>query len=185
MSQIEKLIHVVCVESGISQEQLVSPCRKREFVTARKALVYCCYEKLMLGIGVVQLGNRVNRDHSSIIHLRDKAIEEIELLDDLSDLVDSVMEGFEQDEYFIPEPKGKTVSTKVYYQAVKILNSRISELEDLVIDQRLQIAEQEDKLVQLWRMDEIQSESKRLRKVLIEVSAQGVDLKKIEQSMQV
>lgn len=60
---------------GVSRSQMESPMRNREFVTARRIL-----SMLLLSRGVTTsvIGRFMNRDHSSIVHLRQTHFELID-----------------------------------------------------------------------------------------------------------
>ena len=63
---VQKIIALVCFDFNVTLEQLLSKCRKREYVLAR---MFCM--KLIrdiTGLSLVETGKVFNRDHSSVIY---------------------------------------------------------------------------------------------------------------------
>lgn len=60
-----EILNQVCLEKGISIEQLLGKQRKSQFVNARKQ---CARSLRALNLSFPQIGKLMNRDHSSIIH---------------------------------------------------------------------------------------------------------------------
>jgi len=63
---IQKL---VCDEFGFSWKDIRSFNRRRDIVEARRS--YCWLATTILGETLVQVGKDIDRDHTSVIHLRD------------------------------------------------------------------------------------------------------------------
>lgn len=80
-SEANKIVlqNLVCAEFGVAWHGLVSPKRLINLVDARKAYCYIACE--ILKQTLTETGKDLRRDHSSIMYLRDKCSELIEIND--------------------------------------------------------------------------------------------------------
>jgi len=70
----------VCKHFNISVDMLRSKSRESNLIKAR-----CYYIHILTqfnGVSLHRVGDSINRDHSSIIHLRDKFLSELEIYED-------------------------------------------------------------------------------------------------------
>ncbi len=63
---INKLFRIVTNVFGISKQEMISRTRKRAYVESKTMFAVIAREKLLLS--TVEVGDLLNRDHSSIIH---------------------------------------------------------------------------------------------------------------------
>ena len=63
---ISKLFRIITNVFGVTKEQMLSRSRKREFVESKTMFAVIARTKLLLS--TVEIGDLINRDHSSIIH---------------------------------------------------------------------------------------------------------------------
>jgi len=72
-SILHKVKKAVCKKLGVTHEQVDSPSRKKDLVTARQMIVYLTKFKVQ-EITLIYLGYKIGeRDHSTVIHLLQKA----------------------------------------------------------------------------------------------------------------
>lgn len=71
----------VCKHFDISVEQLRSKTRDRVLVQARSYYIHILYE--FMHFTLKRIAESINRDHSSIIHLRDKFKSDLEIYQDV------------------------------------------------------------------------------------------------------
>lgn len=69
----DKIMDVVCSEFNIKREELVGKKRSKEFVEPRQICMYLMWKKL--NIPLTAISKTFNRDHTTVIHARDKIIE--------------------------------------------------------------------------------------------------------------
>ena len=78
--EADSIMLKVCKHFGISVDTLRSKCRESEYVKAR-----CYYIHILTTFKhttLHRIADSINRDHSSIIHLRDKFKSELEIYED-------------------------------------------------------------------------------------------------------
>lgn len=73
----------VCNHFNITVEQLCSKSRERRFVDARA--YYCHIQSVFAKVLLRRIADSICRDHSSVIHLRDKFIDELSVYKDVKE----------------------------------------------------------------------------------------------------
>jgi chromosomal replication initiation ATPase DnaA len=76
----QRIIDVCCAVHGISEEELLSPCRSHKLVLVRRHVVTILVEKR--GLSYLEIGRKLNRDHSTIIHAYNTAVNNPKVLND-------------------------------------------------------------------------------------------------------
>lgn len=110
------VVDYVCNIFGVSFDELESPNRSRRLVKARQALTCLILEYTEMSLS--EIGRMMNRDHSTIIHLRDKMTHDLthdENLKEKYNKLKSLIEGNEKNfnplteknkqQKQLPEPK--------------------------------------------------------------------------------
>lgn len=65
---MQEVLDAVCHSTGILPDEIISKCRKIEYVRARHLFCYVCARHLRLPL--TKIGLFIERDHSSVIHAR-------------------------------------------------------------------------------------------------------------------
>lgn len=65
---MQEVLDAVCHATGILPDEIISKCRKIEYVRARHLFCYVCARHLRLPL--TKIGLFIERDHSSVIHSR-------------------------------------------------------------------------------------------------------------------
>lgn len=71
----------VCKHFDITVEQLRSKTRERTLIVARSYYIHILYE--FMGVTLQRIADSINRDHSSIIHLRNKFNSDLNIYQDV------------------------------------------------------------------------------------------------------
>lgn len=64
--RMERIISIVCHEFGVNPDAIATKCRRREFAEPRHVVAWMI--RRHTNIGVIQIGRRLKRDHTTIIH---------------------------------------------------------------------------------------------------------------------
>ena len=88
----DKIVEAICNKFNIKRDDLFGKKRNKEIVEPRQYCMYLMWRKL--NIPISNIGDRFNRDHTTVIHARDKVIElmrenpEIKkMIDELEDII--------------------------------------------------------------------------------------------------
>lgn len=84
----EKIIRSVCSYYKITKGELMSKDKRAEIVRARQICAYLMCD--MLSLPLVNVGKSLNRDHSTVIHARDKIAKDVKVNDRVAKDVDDI-----------------------------------------------------------------------------------------------
>lgn len=68
----QRVLDVFCAVYGVTEEEILSPCRRNLLVLIRRQIVVILKDKRNLSY--LEIGRRLNRDHSTIIHAYTSAL---------------------------------------------------------------------------------------------------------------
>jgi len=74
-------MHIVCRNCEVSKEDVIRGPRKSSIIIARH--LYCWFAMNLSGKTSIEIGNSINRDHSTVLHARDKVQNMIDTNDEL------------------------------------------------------------------------------------------------------
>lgn len=62
----QRVLDICCAVYGVSEEELLSSSRKNRLVRVRQQVIRICRDRR--GLSFLEIGRRLNRDHSTIMH---------------------------------------------------------------------------------------------------------------------
>lgn len=74
----QRVLDICCAVYGVSEEELLSPARTNRLVRVRQQIVRVLRERR--GMSYLEMGRRLNRDHSTLIHAYNGALANAEAL---------------------------------------------------------------------------------------------------------
>ena len=65
MSRITDMLRAVCLEFGITRDQLVGRSKQQHFIAARRKF---CHDSRAAGLSIGRIAQILERDHSTVVH---------------------------------------------------------------------------------------------------------------------
>jgi chromosomal replication initiation ATPase DnaA len=75
--KFDQLVEETCKALSISKEELLNKGRKRHYVLARQIIAYIAVHHM--GMSTTEIGFRIKRDHSSVIHLKNSFMDILDM----------------------------------------------------------------------------------------------------------
>jgi hypothetical protein len=88
LCRADRLIEVACLHLAVSREALVGPRRNREIAAARKLV---CYVLRRAGYSAFQIGLRLGRNHSTVVHALRRVEQTPILVEQAAELIEMVL----------------------------------------------------------------------------------------------
>lgn len=76
---LDELLSIVCTVTGTTATELQSRHKYERIVVPRQA--FCWFATCWFGFGMVEVGEKLNRDHTTVIHARDKVNDMVDIKD--------------------------------------------------------------------------------------------------------
>lgn len=88
----QRVLDVCCAVHGVAQKDVLSPNRANKLVLVRRHLVVILKEKR--GLSYLEIGRKLNRDHSTLIHAYNSAVNNPKILNEQYEEIISRLENY-------------------------------------------------------------------------------------------